>query len=302
MPLTGQISRPVPLLDRARRRRRRRARCGSGLLRRSIAARSSSALMRGCADAGEDRRGGRCARCAARPARRPGGRGGGDVVAAAQDRLGGRLLAVLELGQQALGLLGARLEHLHARDDLAVLVGDPLQELGALQQVGEAVGLEDHGERVGLVGLVELDQPVGQRDAAGLQLGAGARQAVARHLEVVAHRQQLVARAVQLGPGPCAAAAGCRGSRPGGRGCGCCSAGCPWSGRPPCASCLCDLGALLVDALGQRGALPREGAAARRPRRPAGGVARRASSSRRKSVRAHAFTRVMQGFSAPGTG
>ena len=48
-------------------------------------------------------------------------------------------------------------------DDLAVLVGDPLEELGALEQVGEAVGLEHHGERVGLVGLVELDQAVGER-------------------------------------------------------------------------------------------------------------------------------------------
>ena len=35
----------------------------------------------------------------------------------------------------------------------------------ALEQVGEAVGLEDHGHDVGLVGLVELDEPVAQRGA-----------------------------------------------------------------------------------------------------------------------------------------
>ena len=50
--------------------------------------------------------------------------------------------------------------------DLAVLVGDALEELGALEQVGEAVGLEHHGERVGLVGLVELHEAVGESRAA----------------------------------------------------------------------------------------------------------------------------------------
>ena len=36
---------------------------------------------------------------------------------------------------------------------------DALHELRPLEQVGEAVGLEDHGDDVGLVGLVELDEP-----------------------------------------------------------------------------------------------------------------------------------------------
>ena len=43
--------------------------------------------------------------------------------------------------------------------------GDALHELRALEQVGEAVGLEDHRHDVRLVGLVELDQPVGERRA-----------------------------------------------------------------------------------------------------------------------------------------
>ena len=46
----------------------------------------------------------------------------------------------------------------HAVGDLAVLVGDAVEELGALEQVAEAVGLEDHGERVGRVRLVDLHQ------------------------------------------------------------------------------------------------------------------------------------------------
>ena len=196
----GAVDRPDQAAGAAPDRARRAPRRGVAdpACARSIAARSSSASTRGCRT---------LARTPAAVALRAqlalrGGQAvarGGDVVAAAQDRLGRRLLAALELGEQALGLLRAGLEHLHTRDDLAVLVGDPLQELGALQQVREAVGLEDHRESVGLVGLVELDEPVGQRGAAGFQLGAGAREAVACDLEVVTHREQLVAGAVQLG-------------------------------------------------------------------------------------------------------
>ena len=43
-------------------------------------------------------------------------------------------------------------------DDPRVLVRDALHELGALEQVGEAVGLEHDGDDVGRVGLVELDE------------------------------------------------------------------------------------------------------------------------------------------------
>ena len=60
---------------------------------------------------------------------------------------------------------GVRLGRAHAVDDARVLLRDALHELRALEQVGEAVGLEDHGDHVGLVGLVELHEPVAQRGA-----------------------------------------------------------------------------------------------------------------------------------------
>ena len=41
-------------------------------------------------------------------------------------------------------------------------LGDALHELRPLEQVGEAVGLEDHRDHVGLVGLVERDEPVAE--------------------------------------------------------------------------------------------------------------------------------------------
>ena len=61
--------------------------------------------------------------------------------------------------------------------DLRVLARDALHELGAGQQVGEALGLEHDRDRVGRVGLVELDEPLrrarGGRPAAG-RAGASA--------------------------------------------------------------------------------------------------------------------------------
>ena len=86
--------------------------------------------------------------------------------------------------------------------DLAVLVGDALEELGALEQVAEAVGLEHHGQRVGGVGLVDLHEPRGEQPARGGQLAAQARQAVAGDLEPVAHLEQLGLLAVEARPVP----------------------------------------------------------------------------------------------------
>ena len=87
-----------------------------------------------------------------------------DLVAPRLDRGGDLRLALLELvealgGARRLGARGA-----DAVDDARVLVGDALHELGALEQVGEAVGLEHDGHDVGLVGLVELDETAGERD------------------------------------------------------------------------------------------------------------------------------------------
>ena len=76
-----------------------------------------------------------------------------------------RRLALLErvepLGRRGRVGLGV-LDDVH---DLRVLARDALHELGAGQQVGEAVGLEHDGDRVRRVGLVQLDQPRGERAA-----------------------------------------------------------------------------------------------------------------------------------------
>ncbi len=76
--------------------------------------------------------------------------------------LGGALLELVEPGGRC-GRL--RLCTAHALDQACVAVGDALQELGALEQVGEAVGLEHDRDDVGLVGLVHLDQAIGEQHA-----------------------------------------------------------------------------------------------------------------------------------------
>ena len=103
---------------------------------------------------------GRCGR------RRRAGRATDELVLASasslrwRGSLGGVLGALLELGEVVRLLLGLSRSTAHALDDRPVLLGDPLEELRALEQVGEAVGLEHHGEGIGLVRLVELDEPV----------------------------------------------------------------------------------------------------------------------------------------------
>ena len=79
----------------------------------------------------------------------------------------------------------------HAVGDLAVLVGDAVEELGALEQVAEAVGGEDHGERVGRVGLVDLHEPGRQHPARRDELAAQPLEPVARCLQAVADGEQL---------------------------------------------------------------------------------------------------------------
>ena len=60
----------------------------------------------------------------------------------------------------AVGHLGLRVAH--RRDDRAVLLADPLQVGAVLEQVGEAVRVEHDADDVRLVGLVELDEAVGE--------------------------------------------------------------------------------------------------------------------------------------------
>ena len=95
-----------------------------------------------------------------------------DLLQPAVDLGGDAALALLEPVELGLGLDGLGLRGADAVDDPAVLVADAVDELRARDQVLEAVGLEDHRDDVGLVGLVDLDQPVGQRVLGGGELRA----------------------------------------------------------------------------------------------------------------------------------
>ena len=72
----------------------------------------------------------------------------------------------------------------------------------ALEQVGEAVGLEDHRDDVGLVGLVELDEPVAQRRARLGQAGAQLHEPDALLAQLVLDAVELGALARQVGLDP----------------------------------------------------------------------------------------------------
>ena len=79
---------------------------------------------------------------------------------------------------------------------------DALHELRALEQVGEAVGLEDHRDDVGLVGLVELDEPVGERGARLGEAGAQPREPDPLAAQLVLHARQLGALVREVGLDP----------------------------------------------------------------------------------------------------
>ena len=127
--------------------------------------------------------------------------GAGDLVAALLDDRGELLLAALEDvqalgGRRRVGLGGA-----HDPDDVLVLLGHALHELAALEQLGEALGGHDHRDDVGRVGLVELDEALGERRAGLRQAGAQAHEAPALGAQVALGLEQLVALGVEVGLG-----------------------------------------------------------------------------------------------------
>ncbi len=97
----------------------------------------------------------------------------GDRVAPLEHGGGCALPGPLEAGEALGGRGRVRLGGADDPDDVAVLVGDPADELLALEQVGEALAVEHDGDDVGPVGLVDLDHPPRQRapglDEAGAQ-------------------------------------------------------------------------------------------------------------------------------------
>ena len=120
-----------------------------------------------------------------------------ELVALGEDRVGGVLDVLLELGEEVGLLLGRCLEDANALDDRLVLFGDALEELGLLEQVFEAVGPEDHRERVRLVGLVQLDQAVREGVLCRRELLLQPGQPLARLVELAAHLEQLRALLVE---------------------------------------------------------------------------------------------------------
>ena len=133
-----------------------------------------------------------------------------ELVALGEDRVRRVLDPLLELGQELLLLLRLLLEDADALDDRLVLLGHALEELRPLEQVGEAVGRQDHGERVGLVSLVQLDQAGGERLLGDAELLAQPLEPLARLLELAAHLEQLGALLVERSPGRGSACAGGR--------------------------------------------------------------------------------------------
>src|SRR5215213_88903 len=183
-PFTGQISAPLPCFTGPSKvwPAPWRAAC-TRACSRSRAARSPSSatrLSRTCASA---------PRLSSRAVARAGELvlDCGDLVALAEDALRGELLLLLEVGELD-RLVPRRVAELpHAVGDVAILLGDALEELGALEQVAEAVGRQDHGEGVRRVGLVDLDEAGGEDAARRGELAAKPLQPVARLLEPVAH-------------------------------------------------------------------------------------------------------------------
>ena len=117
---------------------------------------------------------------------------GGDLVALAQYPFGRELFALLEVRELDRLVVRAVAKTAHSVGDLAVLIRDPVEELGALEQVAKAVRRQDHGERVGRVGLVDLDQAGREHPARGHELAAQPLEPVARRLQAVAHGEQLL--------------------------------------------------------------------------------------------------------------
>src|SRR5687767_7575927 len=109
-----------------------------------------------------------------------------DLVALLEDALRCELLLLLKPGELEGLVLRLVAEAAHAVGDLASLVRDAVEELGALEQVAEAVGLEDHRERVGRVGLVDLHEAGGENAARRGEVAAEPLVPVARLLQPVA--------------------------------------------------------------------------------------------------------------------
>ena len=110
------------------------------------------------------------------------------------------------------------------RDDLVVLVRDAVQELRALEQVGEAVRLEHDGQRIGLAVLVHLHEPRGEHLLRTRQVELEPRKPVARLLQACPGSDEARPASARATTGSGSGAPAARGSRPGGSGSGGCSA------------------------------------------------------------------------------
>jgi hypothetical protein len=115
---------------------------------------------------------------------------------------GDPLLAALEHVEPRRGRARVDLGVAHEADDVAVLVVDPGEELLALEQVGEALGVQHHADQVRAVRRIELDQPVGQGAAGDGQPRAQAHQPRALGAQGRLGGDELGALAVEVGLQP----------------------------------------------------------------------------------------------------
>ncbi len=94
----------------------------------------------------------------------------GDAVALGQDLSGQRLVAPLERPEHP-GLARHRCARgARPPDRLGVLLGDPVHEVDPLDQLGEAVRLEDHRDEVRRALLVRGHEVLRERPGRPLQL------------------------------------------------------------------------------------------------------------------------------------
>ena len=87
----------------------------------------------------------------------------------------------------------------HRGDDLLIVISDPLGEGQALEQVGEAVGVEHHADEVRLFGLIAGDQLLGEHVPGSVLVGLQAGKPDARRVQLPAQLQQLGAFGVEVG-------------------------------------------------------------------------------------------------------